>query len=275
MPTAMINGITIYYEIHGEGFPLILAYGLGGSTKDWAGQIEILSRRYKLILWDPRGHGRSESPSTPEEYSLDISARDLLELLNHLEIQKAYLGGLSMGAGIALRHTIVNPERVAALLLIDSQSASEVPVSGDMRAMRERTITLAETVGMTAVADFLISNNPNLQSQADAGPAQREQLRIGYLSCNPTGYAGSVRALLDPPIAPERIATVRCPTMVLVGDQDPSKEPAWFTHKLITGSEYVMIKDAGHLSNKDKPVEFNRAVLKFLDQVDAKNGPCD
>src|SRR5688572_4559411 len=86
MPKAVINGVQIYYEVHGEGFPLILSWGVGGSTRLWQMQVPALSKKYRLILWDPRGHGQSESPQDPAKYSIPISASDLLGLMDHLEL---------------------------------------------------------------------------------------------------------------------------------------------------------------------------------------------
>ena len=81
----------------------------------WAGQIDAFSKDYRFIVWDPRGHGKSESPPHRKQYGLRISAEDLYGLMNHLGIEKAYVGGLSMGGGIATRFAMAYPERVAAL----------------------------------------------------------------------------------------------------------------------------------------------------------------
>ena len=148
MPKEPINGVNIYYETHGEGFPLILTYGLGGSTSEWAPQVPVLSRDHRLILWDARGHGQSDSPREGDKYGMDISAADLLGLMDRLEISRAYVGGLSMGGGISTRFTLANPDWVDALLIIDSASASGVSFSPETVAMREKTIALALNAGM-------------------------------------------------------------------------------------------------------------------------------
>jgi pimeloyl-ACP methyl ester carboxylesterase len=150
IPRAPINGVHLHYESYGNGFPLVLAYGLGGNTGLWAGQLEAFSRHYQVILWDPRGHGQSDSPPQREYYSLQISAEDLRGLLDHRGITHASIGGQSMGGGIAARFAVTYPDRVAALLSIDSASASGLPMSA---ATRENTIELAETQGMAAVAE--------------------------------------------------------------------------------------------------------------------------
>ena len=269
MPKAHVNGVNIYHEVHGSGFPLVFAYGLGGNTGEWAGQVPAFSQRYQFIIWDPRGHGRSDSPQGRENYSLQISADDLLGLLDHLGIEKAYVGGLSMGGGISTRFAVAHPERVAALLIIDSFSASGLPLSPEVRAMRERTIELAETEGMSAMADYIIQANPNLETQAKAGPEALVELRKMFLALDPTGYANTVRAIIQRDFDTERLTEITAPTLVLVGEKDPAREGAYVTHTKIAGSHYVVIPGAGHLSNLDSLEEFNGHILEFLQRVEA------
>jgi pimeloyl-ACP methyl ester carboxylesterase len=269
MPRAYINGVHLHYESYGSGFPLVLAYGLGGNTGMWAGQVEALARHYRLILWDPRGHGQSDSPPQHEQYGLQISAEDLRGLLDHLGIDSAYVGGQSMGGGIAAHFSVTDPDRVAALLIIDSASASGLPMSAAMRAMREKTIELAETQGMAAVADYVITANPNLRTQAEASPAARQRLRQMFLDLNPMGYAHTIRALLEETFPTERLSTLTMPTLVLVGDQDPALDAARWTHQQIPGSQLVILSQAGHLSNLDAPEAFNASVLTFLREITA------
>jgi pimeloyl-ACP methyl ester carboxylesterase len=266
MPRVPINGVHLHYESYGNGFPLVLAYGLGGNTGLWAGQIEAFSRHYHVILWDPRGHGQSDSPPQCEHYGLHISAEDLRGLLEHLRIERAYIGGQSMGGGIAARFAVTYPDQVAALLIIDSASASGVPMSAAMRAMRENTIELAETQGMAAVADCGITANPNLCTQAEAAPAARQHLRQMFLDLNPTGYANTIRAMLTEAFPTELLATLTMPTLVLVGDEDPALEAARLTHQQIPGSQLVILPRAGDLSNLDAPEPFHTSVLAFLRQ---------
>ena len=269
MPHAPVNGINIYYESQGSGFPLLFGHGLGNSSGEWTGQIPAFSQRYRFITWDARGHGRSDSPSEREQYSLQISAEDLRGLMDHLDIDKAYVGGLSMGGGIAARFAVAHPERVAALLIIDSSSASGLPMSPDMRAMREKSIELAETQGMGALADYVVQSNPNLRSPVEAGPEALKALRQRFLALDSTGYANTIRAMLELDFPTDRLPEITAPTLVLVGELDPAREAAHLTHTKIPGSEYVVIPGAGHISNLDKPDEFNSCVLEFLQKVEA------
>jgi 3-oxoadipate enol-lactonase len=267
MPRSHINGIHLYYESYGQGAPLVLAYGLGGNTRMWASQIDAFASRYRLILWDPRGHGQSDSPPHSKQYGMEISVQDLRGLLDDLGIGRAYLGGQSMGGGIAVRFALSYPERVAALLIIDSASASGMPMSAAMRTMREKTIELAETQGMEAVADYVMTANPNLRTQAEASPEARQRLRQMFLDLSPIGYAHTIRTLIEETFPTEQLSTLTMPTLVLVGDEDPALEAAKMTHQKIRGSHLVILPQAGHLSNLDAPEAFNNSVLDFLHQV--------
>jgi pimeloyl-ACP methyl ester carboxylesterase len=274
MPTVWIDDVDIYYEaqgpeVHSRGFPLVLTYGLGGNTGMWAGQIDAFAQHYRFIVWDPRGHGGSDSPPHRAQYGLQIAAEDLHGLLNHLDIRKAYVGGLSMGGSIAAHFALTHPERVAALLIIDSASASGLPIPAAMRALRHKTIELAETEGMAAVADYIIAANPNLNAQADVSPAAHQRLRRMFIDLNPTGYAHTVRALLEEPFPWERLSALTMPTLVLVGEADPALEAARKTHQEIPNSRLVILPEAGHLSNLDRPAAFNATILEFLSQVES------
>ena len=269
MPTARINGVDIYYESHGEGFPLALAYGLGGSTVQWKPQIAAFSQRYRLILWDPRGHGGSDSPPEAGDYGQDISANDLKGLLDHLDIQQAYVGGLSMGGGIAVRFAALHPERMAALLIFDSATASGRGPTAESRSVREEIIRLAETEGMEAVAEYSIKHNPNVTSSPVRGKSHAERIRRMYTSLNPVGYAQNCRMLLRDGFDSSLLEGIETPTLVMAGDQDPALPACRWIHEKISGSRLVVIPGAGHLSNRDQPEAFNEAALSFLAGVDA------
>ena len=268
MPTASVNDINVYYESHGSGFPLVFAYGLGGNTTEWEPQIPSFSQAYRFIVWDPRGHGNSDSPANTDQYTQEIFAQDLKGLLDHLGIQRAYVGGLSMGGGIATRFTILYPQQVAALLVIDSFSASGMETPQENRRMREEIIRLAETEGMQAVADYSMQNNPNISRTAGAGEAQKERILQMYLSLNPVGYAHSTRMILNAVFDAGLLEGIKTPTLVLAGQDDPALPACRYIHERIANSHMVEIPNAGHLSNLDQPHAFNQAVLEFLANVD-------
>ena len=270
MPTALLNGVHIHYESYGQGFPLVFAYGLGGNTTEWAGQIPAFSKKYRFIVWDPRGHGQSDSPPNLDQYGSGNSAYDLLALMDHLGIRRAYVGGLSMGGGIATRFALLFPQRTSALIVIDSASASGLPTPPAALRMRHHIVELALSEGMDAVADYSIRHNPNISRTANSGPEGERAVREMYAALNPVGYAHSTLATVHPEFDPNLLSAIRATTLVLSGDEDPALEACKLIHSKIAGSQMKIIPNAGHLSNLDQPEAFNRAVLDFLKEVDAR-----
>ena len=267
MPRATINGVQIYYETHGTGFPLILAFGIGCSTRLWKDQIAELSRRHRLILWDPRGQGQSESPQDPAKYSIPISAEDLLGLMDTLQISKAYVGGNSLGAGVATVFTLKHPERVAALLLFNSATCSGLPVRSELKPAWEKHIEIALTRGMQPIVEDLASH-PDVWVTAKADPVEMKGIKKEFLRLDPIAYASSVRAILENPLRSEQLSGITVPTLVLSAEHDPALPLMRTVAEKIPNATFVEIKGAGHLSNLDEPETFNLNVVKFLEKVD-------
>lgn len=109
MATVSMDGVNIYYEVHGNGFPMILAHGLGGNAGEWRFQTSVFSDRYQIILWDMRGQGQSDCPIDPNLYGQDVCANDLLGILDHLQISQACVGGTSLGGGVATNFALAHP----------------------------------------------------------------------------------------------------------------------------------------------------------------------
>src|SRR3984885_3303659 len=102
MPTIDRDGVRIYYEVHGSGPVLLLTHGYSSTSAMWQGQIEALSKHHKLILWDMRGHGRSNYPDDPAAYSEALTVADMAALLDEVEAERAIVGGLSLGGYMSL-----------------------------------------------------------------------------------------------------------------------------------------------------------------------------
>src|SRR5713101_6417392 len=120
MPKINRNGVGIYYEVHGSGPPLLLTHGYSSTSAMWQGQIEALSKRHKLVLWDMRGHGQSDYPDDPRAYSEALTVADMAALLDEVGAHSAIVGGLSLGGYMSLAFYRAHPERVRALLIIDT-----------------------------------------------------------------------------------------------------------------------------------------------------------
>ena len=258
------DGVRIYFEEHGQGEPLLLAYGIGGNAGMWQPNIGPLSARRRLVLWEPRGHGRSESPEDPTKVTFGHWVLDLLGLVDHLGLERAVVGGLSLGGGIATRFALAHPERVSALVVVDSSSAAGLPLSVDNLVMRAQSIKVTIEGGMDAMAEFAIASNPNVAGRLRLDPSAREEVFAYYRMLTPIGYANSLRALLQMDYITEQLSAISAPTLLVCGDEDPSLGPMRIMAQKITHARFVLLEHAGHFGNRDQPEAFNRAVLEFL-----------
>lgn len=114
------DGVNIYYEVHGTGPVILLSHGYSATSEMWRGQIEPLSREHTLMLWDMRGHGLSDYPVDPAAYSEAATVADMAALLDAVNAPSAIVGGLSLGGYMSLAFHKAHPERVKALLIIDT-----------------------------------------------------------------------------------------------------------------------------------------------------------
>src|SRR3984885_10445699 len=120
MPKLNRDGVHIYYEVQRLGQPLLLTHGYSSTSGMWQGQIEALSKHHKLVLWDMRGHGQSDYPDDPAAYSEALTVGDMAALPDQVGAASAIIGGLSLGGYMSLAFYRAHPERVDALLIIDT-----------------------------------------------------------------------------------------------------------------------------------------------------------
>ena len=120
MPFFDRDGVRIYYEDHGQGPPILLSHGYSATCRMWEGQIGVLASRYRVIVWDMRGHGESDDPDDPAAYSEALTVEDMAALLRLCEIDGAVIGGLSLGGYMSLAFHAAHPEMVRALMLFDT-----------------------------------------------------------------------------------------------------------------------------------------------------------
>ena len=279
---AHLNGIDINFEVHGDGPPLVLAHGYTASLDMWREQVPAFSVRYRVVIYDTRGHGATTAPAEPERYDIarDYVA-DQLALMDHLGIDAAYVGGLSMGGMIAQEFVLQHPDRVKALLLFDTgpgmTGLSRAPQSGrpaELRAgLEQARATIRAAVrrkGMTAIVDdvressaaFLPSGGGLLP---DAVLRHVENMRTMSVD----GLIGANQAMHDWPGTYERLAAIAVPTLILVGQEDPLLAVATRMHRTIRGSRLVVLRRSGHGTNLWRPESFARRTLQFLADVEA------
>jgi len=263
MPTAVINGVKINYHLSGEGPAIILLHGFTGSHQDWAFQIPLLSRRYRVVAMDHRGQGKSEAPPSPDDYSVSIFARDVHGLLQHLGISKACLVGHSMGGFMSLEFVLEHPEMATALVLVDTSSQMEqLPEYAKLKAEANR---LARTEGMEAAFEYNAAHNAMMRERFEKHPELRQVSRQRMLRTSVNGYIYGWDAIWNWKPVTHRLPEIKAPTLIVVGEEDiPFLSASQIMKELIAGAEVVVIPGATHSPHEEAAGAFNDALMGFL-----------
>lgn len=264
------DGVKLYAEAHGEGIPLILSPGYCQTHENFRAQVEPLAAAgYRVVLWDYRGHGRSEAPEDPAAYSIEQVVDDLDRVLSWAapgaaQDGGAVVGGLSFG-GLASQHYALRlPHKVRALLLIASGPGFKNPkTQAQWEAQVGRTADYLEKRGFAGYASgraaaSAVGLKPELPHAQRAGRAIEAQ--------NPGGVARFGRRVSGPaPATIDRLGEITAPALVLVGDLDHAyQRAAQVMAAKLPSATLVTIPDAGHCVNIEAADAFNRAVLDFL-----------
>ena len=252
MPKAPINGIDIYYEASGEGPAVVFAHGRGGNHMSWWQQVPVLSRAFRCVTFDHRGWGQSLNPrgSLGRQAFVD----DLQGLLDHLEIDRAFLVAQSMGGLTCLGFALAHPERTLGLVLADTTGG----------------------IGEPSVVEII----RNRKAPADVA---LRAMSAAFRDSDPAGaFLYRQINLLNPPRDPEPngftsgegpkagdLARMQVPTLLIVGEEDPVMPPAAMelSRDLIPGSRLEKVPGAGHSVYFERPNVFNRLVLDFFSSV--------
>ena len=274
MPTVTANGIDIYYELWGEGSPLVMAHGFGGCTDDWRALVLSLAKRRRLLLYDVRGHGRSGAPEDPALYSMPIFAADQAALMRALGIERAHVGGGSMGGMIAAQFAVDYPEMVSSLLLCDTTcgNGSDPGPAGEFERFLAGAFSQMEHIavkyGFRELArrelEWARENDPHFDERPE--PEEVGLRRLERMSL--AGYVGANRAIRERPDLLGRLSEIGVPTLVLVGEWDGFLPCALLAHERIAGSGLALIERSPHGTPTWRPEAFRKAILDFLEAVD-------
>jgi pimeloyl-ACP methyl ester carboxylesterase len=269
MPIARVNGIQLYYEEAGSGPPLVWVHGFGCGIRSWDPQVRELSGARRVITYDVRGFGLSDAPEEAAAYSQQQSVADLAALIEHLGIERAAVGGLSMGGNIALNFAIAHPRLVTALIIADTGAGSDD--TQEWIAGAERYAQACDRGGVEAFADLACAN-PLFARYIDQGPDRERFIRSCLMTNRARGVAHTAREVLSkrPTIysLEAQMRALRVPTLLIVGEHDtPCVKVHEFMARTISGARSVVIPGVGHLSNLEAPAVFNAHVRQFLDEA--------
>ncbi|HTV37299.1 MAG TPA: alpha/beta fold hydrolase [Xanthobacteraceae bacterium] len=252
------NGININYQIDGpEGAPwIVFSNSLATSTAMWDEQAAALKNSYRVLRYDQRGHGGTDAPAG--RYTFDTLLVDALGLLDALHINKAHFAGLSMGGATALGLAERHPERFDHIIVCDSPCQS-TPQSAQQW---EERIAVAQSKGIEALVELTVSRWFPPETLAK-NPPHLDKVRAMFRATPVNGFIGCAAALADHDYA-SAVASVKHPVLFLVGEKDAPAPAMRKLHEKLNGSRYVELPGAGHISNMDRPAEFNTAVRDFL-----------
>jgi len=252
MPRLNRNGVEIYFEVHGKGPALLLTHGFSATAGMWRDHVGALSRDHTVLIWDMRGHGRTDYPEDPEAYSEALTVGDMAALLDWAGAGRAIVGGLSLGGYMSLAFHRAHPSRVKALLIISSGPGfkkDEAREAWNQRAFAAGV--LFEKQGLAALESFS-------QERATARHRSAE------------GLVGAARGMLTQRDARiiESLPGIQVPSLIIAGSEDALFLAAseYMANK-IPGARLVVIPGAGHAVNMDQPKAFMEAVQPFLDSL--------
>ena len=257
MPTLEVDGVHLRYREDGavDAPALVLSNSLGADLGMWDAQVAALSSQFRVIRYDTRGHGGSAVTAAP--YRIETLARDLLALLDALEVGRFRFCGLSMGGMTGMWLGVHAPERVERLALCNT--AAKI---GSAEMWNARIAKVREG-GMAAISQAVLERWFTQDFIATAGD-EIARMRAMMESTPPEGYAGCCAAIRDADFR-EDVAAIGVPTLVIAGAHDGATTPAdgRSLDKAIRDSAYVELP-AAHLSNVEAAPPFNRALLAFM-----------
>lgn len=269
---ADVNGTSLYYEVAGNGEPIILVHGNFGDRRHWDFQFSELSKNFKVVRYDVRGYGKSAVPKSDEPYT---DRDDLKALMEFLQIEKAHISGVSMGSGIIIDFALNYPEKCLSIIPIGPWAMGYG--SGKYRTMYSDSLNvvfanvseLLKLEGPKSATDYWWAGDHHFAKTTIRSKSTLDSLlKMGY-EYSYWGFLNENKRSFTSPPAIRQLNKIKIPTLIVTAefDMEPCIEIADIMEKEIEGSKKVSIKGAGHLMNMDKPEEFNKLVKDFINSL--------
>ena len=274
MATLKIGGIHLHYEVYGSGEPLFLNHGASRNCQAWNSHLPWLAKKYKVIIHDARGHGLSSAPRGERQNSWEILADDLNRLMEHLDIERAIIGGVSMGGGVSHTFALKYPRKVKALILSDSVGTGirkpGVEISQQaMERLRIKREYIIHKYGVVEWAYRSIASGMAQKSVIEQPDKQFEYLqRMAMFSVNGAIY--SYRLITRTKIPGiERTKKLTMPALIIIGDEDENITGVEWLRDTIPNRRYALLTKAGHATVHTKPDAWHQATEEFLNDLEA------
>ncbi|HLG72428.1 MAG TPA: alpha/beta hydrolase [Chloroflexota bacterium] len=271
MPTARINGLEMYYEVTGDGYPVVFCHEFASDYRGWAPQVRYFSRLYRCVTYSYRGFPPSEVPPNLEDYSQELLLEDLRGLFEHLGIDQAHIVGFSMGGSVVLNFGIHYPQYCRSIVAAGAGSgAVNRPL---FEKDVENVVELIRTKGIEGFAE-VYAEGPSRQPFKRKNPQGWAEFRQRLAEHSPVGQAHTIVGVQRnrPTLyqLEKEFDALEVPTLILVGDEDePCVEPGVFLKRHIRSSGLAFFPQSGHAVNLEEPALFNWLVEDFFHMVEA------
>lgn len=248
----------VHFEDRGDGVPVLLFHGFPFTSESWWPLLESPPKGVRVIAPDHRGFGRSERVTAGSTSTMDQLAEDGFAVLEHLKIDRAIVGGLSMGGYVAIAATRLDPGRVSGLLLVDTMSLADDEAG---KARRASVAADVEANGVVGLASGLMQKLFGAGAPADV----RSRIEKMMLAQDRNAVAAASRGMATRTDGKDILSRYSGPCAVVVGTEDviTPLERAKTMHELVSGSSLHVVQGAGHLTPLEKPAEFSAIVERF------------
>jgi pimeloyl-ACP methyl ester carboxylesterase len=266
LPNITVNGVQLYFEDTGKGKPIVFLHGYVGDIEDWRNQIRLLSPQYRCLALDQRGRGKGVAPKKREDYTFDLFIDDVYRWLKQIKVEQFVLNGHSMGGMISQGFTLAHPEMVTGLVLAATSSGSGTPEAGEAKH-REKLAEIALTQGTVAAFDYDLENNPGTKARYAKHPETLSRMREKTRTTSPEGYVYARGASNNRPVYTDRLGEIKCPTLAIVGDDDPLVAPMKVIAAKIPQCDFALVTNSGHGVMYEQPGQYNDALVKFVKKI--------
>mgnify|MGYP001455110883 FL=1 len=271
------DGVQLHYEESGEGQTIVFVHEFAGDHRSWEAQMRYFSRRYHCVAYSARGYTPSDIPSKGSMYSQDHARKDLLAILDHLDVEKGHIVGLSMGGFATLHFGIHHPERAHSLVVAGCGYGAEPDRRTQFREETEKAAEMIESSTGDAFAKQYAEGPTRVQFQ-NKDPRGWADFRDQLAEHSLEGAALTMRGVQrERPSLFDLEADLRqitVPMLVLTGDEDePCLIPNIYLKRTVPSAALQILPNTGHTINIEEPAAFNAAVSDFLAQVEAGRWP--
>lgn len=250
-----VDNIKLYYESHGQGKPIVFSYGYLEDCSVWDYQVKHFAKDHAVILYDHRGHGRSDKPKVGKgNYSVEVLSNDLYAFIEKLNLEKPTIVGFSLGGMAAIMFALKHSDEISKLVLVGTTAKMTLPVSAKFFGVLKFFLTYEKFLQMLCKYRFY---KPSKQIVDDEFARASKVDESTAFEC--------WKELTENYDVREKVSKIKIPTLIIVGEKDKvNLEASRYLNREIKSSELHIIPDSGHTVMIEKPHEFNQILEEFI-----------